>query len=66
MTSFVLWLPPLMKSFFPQVKLTDWKQVSKTRGTGSTMLSGLQRASFIQSCIFKRRSAQEKGTVRVQ
>ena len=30
--------------FFPQVKLTDWKQVSKTLGTGSTTLCGLQRA----------------------
>ena len=30
------------------------------------MLPGLKRASFIQSCIFKRRSAQEKGTVCVQ
>ena len=64
--SSVLWPPPFMKSFFPQVKLTDWKQVSKTLGTGSTLLSGLQRASFIQSCIFKRRSAQEKGRVCVQ
>lgn len=31
-TSFVLWPPSLMNSFFPQMKLTDWKQFAKTLG----------------------------------
>lgn len=48
-TSFVLWPLCLVNSFFPQMKLADWKQIAKSLGTVSTKLSGLQCSGWVLS-----------------